>query len=118
MVIGGKSMGGRVASEIAGDIESVRDLLFLGYPLDPPGRREKLKDAHLYEIAKPMLFISETRDTLGGREALDKVVQKIGSQAVLHWVEGGDHSLRIPKKDPDGMTATLDVIRDWSEQFR
>ena len=117
MVIGGKSMGGRVASQIARTMETVRGLLFLGYPLHPPGHPERLKDAHLYEIEKPMLFISGTRDTFARREPLDAVVRNIGSQAVLHWVDGGDHSLRVRQKELDPTADTLDAIRDWSERL-
>ncbi len=117
LIIGGKSMGGRIASYIAGETASVRGLLFLGYPLHPPGRTEKLRDAHLYKLDRPMLFISGTRDTLARQELLDKVVEKIGSRGMIHWVEGGGHSLKGRKKDPDGMPHTLGVIRDWSKQF-
>ena len=117
LIVGGKSMGGRIASYIAGDEDSVRGLLFLGYPLHPPGRPEKLRDAHLYDLDRPMLFISGTRDTFAKQELLDSVVGKIGSRGVIHWVEGGDHSLKVRKKDPDGMPHTLDVIRDWSKRF-
>ena len=67
VVIGGKSMGGRIASYVA-DAESVQGLLFLGYPLHPPGKPDQLRDQHLYTIRKPMLFISGTKDpfALGG----------------------------------------------------
>src|SRR2546425_35610 len=57
LIIGGKSMGGRVASYIAGDTSVVSALVFLGYPLHPPGKTDQLRDAHLYALKLPMLFI-------------------------------------------------------------
>ena len=116
-IIGGKSMGGRVASYIAGDVGLVRGLVFLGYPLHPPGRPDSLRDEHLYSLNKPMLFLSGTRDTLAKQELLDSVTGKIGKRATLHWVEGGDHSFKVRKHDPDGMSPALDAIRDWIDQL-
>src|SRR5262245_48485102 len=76
--IGGKSMGGRVASYIAADMERVRGLVFLGYPLHPPGKQDQLRDSHLYETPQPMLFLSGTRDTFAERKLLEKVTHRIG----------------------------------------
>ena len=117
MVAGGKSMGGRVASYLARDFSSIGGLLFLGYPLHPPGQPQKLRDAHLYSLPQPMLFISGTRDTLAQSALLQDVVGKIGSRATLHSVDGGDHSLRVRKAEPDGMGRAIEVIGEWSGQF-
>src|SRR5713226_10019039 len=66
LVIGGKSMGGRIASQVAaGHSEGIDGLVFLGYPLHPPGRPEKLRDEHLPKIKAPMLFVQGARDTFG-----------------------------------------------------
>ena len=92
--VGGKSMGGRVASMIAADGADVDGLFFLGYPLHSPGNFEQLRDEHLYKIAKPMLFVSGTRDTFARRDLLEKVLEKLGQKAQVYWVEGGDHSLK------------------------
>ncbi len=118
IVIGGKSMGGRVASYIAGEIPGVRGLIFLGYPLHPPGRIDKLRDEHLYGLDKPMLFISGKRDSLARQELLDNVVEKIGERATLIWIEGGDHSLKVRKSDKDSLPAALEAIDEWSEVNR
>src|SRR5215467_4812177 len=83
LIIGGKSMGGRVASYIAGDISQVNGLVFLGYPLHPPGKSDQLRDQHLYALKIPMLFISGTKDTFAERNLLDDVVRRIGDNATL-----------------------------------
>jgi predicted alpha/beta-hydrolase family hydrolase len=114
LVIGGKSMGGRVASYIAGDTSGIDGLVFLGYPLHPPGKPDQLRDEHLYALRLPMLFISGTRDTFAGRDLLEKVVARIGSNATLVWIEGGDHSLKRGKKSPDSLQIAAQTIEDWA----
>lgn len=113
VVIGGKSMGGRVASYIAGDTPGVSGLVFLGYPLHPPGKTEQLRDQHLYQLKLPMLFVSGTRDTFAERDLLDRVVRKIGPNATLLWIDGGDHSLKRARKDGDSLRVALDAIMNW-----
>lgn len=113
LIIGGKSMGGRVASYIAGDVSEVRGLVFLGYPLHPPGRQDQLRDAHLYELPRPMLFISGSRDTFAERSLLEKVVDKIGDRATLVWIEGGDHSLKTSKTDRESLHTAANAIEEW-----
>jgi predicted alpha/beta-hydrolase family hydrolase len=105
LVIGGKSMGGRVASYIAGDSKQVGGLVFLGYPLHPPGKQDQMRDAHLYDIQLPMLFLSGTRDTFATKHLLENVVDRMGERATLVWTEGGDHSLKVGKTG----TATLEA---------
>ena len=116
LVIGGKSMGGRVASYIAGDIPEVSGLLFLGYPLHPPGKQDQLRDAHLYELHRPMLFISGTRDTFAERSLIEKVVSRIGDRAKLVWIEGGDHSLKTSKTDKESLKVAADAIELWVQK--
>jgi uncharacterized protein len=113
IVIGGKSMGGRVASYIAKDAPDVKGLVFLGYPLHPPSQPDKKRDAHLYEIPQPMLFLSGTRDALAQRTLLEDVVEKLGSRATLVWTVGGDHSLKASKGDTDSWTVAADRIQQW-----
>ena len=113
LIIGGKSMGGRVASYIAGDIPEVSGLLFLGYQLHPPGKPEQMRDAHLYGLAKPMLFISGTKDTFAERPLLERVVKRIGERATLVWIEGGDHSLKTSKKGTDSLRIAVEKIEEW-----
>jgi predicted alpha/beta-hydrolase family hydrolase len=113
LIIGGKSMGGRVASYIAGDTPGIDGLVFLGYPLHPPGKPDQLRDEHLYSLRLPMLFISGTKDTLARRDLLESVVQRIGSNATLVWVEGGDHSLKRGRKDTESLAQAAETIDQW-----
>jgi predicted alpha/beta-hydrolase family hydrolase len=98
IVAAGKSMGGRIASQMAADGQlKAEALVFLGYPLHPPGRKDQLRDAHLYRIEAPMLFFAGTRDTLCDLELLKPVVARLKAPAMLEVVGGGDHSFVLPK---------------------
>ena len=98
VVAAGKSMGGRIASQmVAADQMDVEALIFLGYPLHAPGRTDKLRDSHLYEIKKPMLFFAGTRDPLCNMEKLRDVLHRLPDQCDLEIVQGGDHSFKLPK---------------------
>jgi predicted alpha/beta-hydrolase family hydrolase len=70
-------------------------LVYLGYPLHPPGKPEKLRDEHLYGLSLPMLFLQGTRDTFATRDLLESVVDRIGPSATLQWRDGGDHSFAV-----------------------
>jgi predicted alpha/beta-hydrolase family hydrolase len=111
--IGGKSMGGRVASYIAADTPRVNGLIFLGYPLHPPGKKDQLRDQHLYELSIPMLFISGTRDNFADRSLLEGVVKKIGDRATMVWVDGGDHSLTVKRGDKGPLKFAAHTIEEW-----
>ena len=117
LIIGGKSMGGRVASYIAGDASGVSGLLFLGYPLHPPGKPDQLRDEHLYGLKLPMLFISGTKDTFAERPLLERVVRKIGDNATLMWIEGGDHSLKRGRADTESLGIAADAIDRWIHEL-
>jgi predicted alpha/beta-hydrolase family hydrolase len=94
----GKSMGGRIASQLVAEGRlPVNRLLFLGYPLHPPGKKDKLRDAHLYRIQIPMLFFAGTRDPLCDLQKLDTVLKKLERIWSLDVIEGGDHSFKTPK---------------------
>jgi predicted alpha/beta-hydrolase family hydrolase len=108
VVIGGKSMGGRIASQIAANGVDVNGLFFLGYPLHPIGKTDQLRDEHLYRIKKPMLFVSGTRDSFARRDLLETVVAKIGRNATIHWIQGGDHSF----KTLDAKTGSTDTLQE------
>jgi predicted alpha/beta-hydrolase family hydrolase len=98
VVAAGKSMGGRIASQmVASGLLPVTRLIFLGYPLHPANNKEKLRDAHLYKIAVPMLFFAGTRDPLCDLNLLDTVLKRLRHQWELHTIEGGDHSFHVPK---------------------
>lgn len=91
----GKSFGGRMASMAVAEGMEAAGLVYLGYPLHPPGKPEKLRDEHLYGITAPMLFLQGTRDPFATPEILVDVVSRIGPSAALEWVEGGDHSFAV-----------------------
>ena len=97
VVIGGKSMGGRMASLVAADEppESVVGLLCLGYPFYGAGRKDKPRIAHLANIAVPTLICQGTRDPMGDREAIGAL--RLQKNIRLHWAEDGDHDLK-PRK--------------------
>jgi len=112
LFIGGKSMGGRIATQIAVDASlPIRGLVLLGYPLHPPGRPDKRRDAHLSAIARPMLFVQGSRDTFGTPAELTPILRPLTPRPVLHIVEGGDHSFALAKKDASAQTALLTDIQ-------
>lgn len=120
VVIGGKSMGGRIASQVAAEEDMatrISALVFLGYPLHPPGRPDKLKDAHLPNIKAPMLFVQGSRDTFGTAEELKNIVALHHLNATLHIIAGGDHSLKVPKsggiQQADVYQAAMDAVAQW-----
>ena len=94
----GKSMGGRIASQMAAGNELPVDrLVFLGYPLHPANDPERLRDAHLYGLTVPMLFFAGTRDPLCSMTRLIPVLERLRAPHHLHTIEGGDHSFHVPK---------------------
>jgi predicted alpha/beta-hydrolase family hydrolase len=108
LVIGGKSMGGRIASHVAAT-RAVDGLVFLGYPLHPPGRPERIRDAHLYELTTPMLFVEGTRDPFCPLPTLERVRAQLTAPNELFVVEDGDHSLKVRKSSGRSTTEA------WSE---
>src|SRR3954447_13492193 len=92
---GGKSMGGRIASMAAAEGMAAAGLVFLGYPMHPPGRPEKLRDGHLDDVHATMLFLQRARDTFATTDLLEAVVKRLGPRAELVWIEGGDHSFKV-----------------------
>ena len=106
---GGKSFGGRMASVAAAEGMEAAGLVFLGYPLHPPGKPERIRDEHLYGIRAPMLFLQGTRDSFADPALLATVVKKLGRRATLHPVEGGDHSFKVrgSKATPREVGASL-----------
>ncbi|MGD9332930.1 MAG: dienelactone hydrolase family protein [Desulfobacterales bacterium] len=111
VVVGGKSMGARVASQLAGAGKLEADgYAFWGYPLHPPGRKNQLRDAHLDGIRQSILFVSGTRDTFCDMSLLQGVVARLGRRATLEIVENGDHSFRLPKSSDTPQLTVYDHI--------
>jgi len=105
MIAAGKSMGGRIASQVAakGGLDPApAGLIFFGYPLHPPNQPAKRRDAHLPQVALPMLFLQGTRDPFGTPDEMQSLAASL-PLATLHLIEGGDHSLVATKgADPHG----------------
>lgn len=98
IIVGGKSMGGRIASQMVADKQLSGDgVILLGYPLHPPGKKDKLRDEHLYRIEVPMLFFAGTRDPLCDLDLLKNVLKKISIPWEIEVIEGGDHSFNLLK---------------------
>ena len=122
LAIGGKSMGGRIASQVAAvGAADVAGLVLLGYPLHPPGKPEELRVKHLPAIETPMLFIQGSRDAFGAPEELRPFMQKLKAPAELHVVEGGDHSFKVLKRaglsQADVYKSVQDRIDQWLRAF-
>jgi predicted alpha/beta-hydrolase family hydrolase len=96
---GGKSYGGRIASMAAAEGMPAAALVFLGYPLHPPGKPDQTRDEHLYGLAIPMLFLHGTKDPFADSARLAPVVDHLGERAVLVDVEGAGHSFERSRKD-------------------
>jgi len=112
LAIGGKSMGGRIASQVAGGAGELAGLVFLGYPLHPPGQPERLRAAHLHDVRAPMLFVQGSRDAFGAPAELQPIITRLEPPADLYVVEGGDHSFRVPKRAGMGQQEVYDRIQD------
>ena len=98
VIVGGKSMGGRIASQVVARGAPADGLIFLGYPLHPPGRTQVLRDRHLGAVEAPMLFVQGTRDAFARWDLLEALVERLSPRASLHRVEEGDHSFAVPKR--------------------
>jgi predicted alpha/beta-hydrolase family hydrolase len=118
MFAGGKSMGGRIASQAAAKESfdpSPAGLVYFGYPLHPPGRPAQRRDRHLPAIAAPMLFIQGSRDPFGSPEEMQALAATLPT-ATLALMPGGDHSLVATKRDDPGGTLldrALDLAAEW-----
>ena len=105
LIIGGKSMGGRVASMVADDLfreGRIAGLLCIGYPFHPPQKPEKLRTAHLEDLQIPTLIAQGTRDPFGTREEV--AGYRLSPKIEIAWFEDGDHDLK-PRKKVSGLTA-------------
>jgi predicted alpha/beta-hydrolase family hydrolase len=97
LIIGGRSMGGRAASMLAADGFRCDGLLLLAYPLHPAGKPEQLRDAHLPAIQVPVLCMNGTRDALCRRDLMEAVLERVGPNWTMHWLDGADHSFHVLK---------------------
>jgi len=123
LFIGGKSMGGRAATHVAAADHAIAiaGIVLLGYPLHPPGRPDQLRDAHLPDVKRPMLFVQGSRDTFGTPSELKPILASLEPLPTLHHVEGGDHSFKVGGRDARSRQASVyaeiqDTIAEWIQQ--
>ena len=116
LFIGGKSMGGRIASQVAAQAaEGIAGLVFFGYPLHPPGRPDQRRDAHLSAISVPMLFVQGSSDPFGNETEMTALLKSLPG-ATLHLVRGGDHSFKVPggtAAQQPAFDAAVDAAVGW-----
>ena len=116
---GGKSFGGRMTSQAQAEapLPGVRGLVFLGFPLHPPGRPSDERGQHLAAIKIPLLFLQGTRDEFAQRALLAPLVSNLGSHASLQLFEEADHSFHVPartgRKDAQIRKELLDSLAGW-----
>jgi predicted alpha/beta-hydrolase family hydrolase len=112
LFVGGKSMGGRIATQVAAADAGlpVTGLVLLGYPLHPPGQPDRLRDAHLPGVARPMLFVQGTRDTFGTPDELAPILARVEPAPTMHPV-AGDHSFKVSGRDKGRQTAVYEEIQ-------
>lgn len=121
LLAGGKSFGGRMTStaQATAPLSGVRGLVFLGFPLHPPGNPGVTRADHLKQVQIPMLFLQGDRDEFAEPLLLRQVLRGLGSGATLHIVKDGDHSFGVPKRGgrtPDTVAAELaDTLVHWWE---
>ena len=120
LIAGGKSFGGRMTSTAQAEapLPGVRRLVFLGFPLHPPGRPDTKRAEHLAAVRIPMLFLQGDRDEFADLKLLRPVVTGLGERATLHLVQGGDHSFHVLKRsgktDADVMGELTEAIVGWT----
>lgn len=117
LFVGGKSMGGRIASQAAarGLLPTAAGIFFLGFPLHPPGKLDQRRDAHLARVRAPLLFVQGARDAFGDEAEISPLA--LALRATLHVVPAGDHSFAVRKKDgvdaDRAMEAAMDAVATW-----
>ena len=120
LIAGGKSFGGRMTSTAQAEepLPGVRGLVFLGFPLHPPGRPADKRAEHLAQVRIPMLFLQGDRDEFADLKLLGPIIKQLGERATLHLVAGGDHSFHVLKRsgrtDGDVMGELVQAMVDWT----
>jgi uncharacterized protein len=113
LFVGGKSMGGRIATQVAAADGGLplAGLVLLGYPLHPPGRLDRLRDAHLPHVSRPMLFVQGTRDAFGTPDELAPILARVMPPPTVHSISGGDHSFKVSGRDKGKQAAVYEEIQ-------
>jgi uncharacterized protein len=128
VVVGGKSMGGRIASQVLASAPAtaawsrVKGLVLLGYPLHPPGKPDAARTTHLPGIRVPILLVQGTRDSFGTREEVTPVFDGIPAEVTYEFIEGGDHSFAVPKSsgvtERDVLSGITSRTAEWIKHLR
>lgn len=118
LFIGGKSMGGRIASHLASQPEPALDgVISLGYPLHPPGKPEQLRVAHIPSLRAPWLIVQGERDTFGTPSAVAQHLAQAPVDVTLQAIAGGDHSFVVKGRPADQVRVeVVDLMIDWMRQ--
>lgn len=125
LIVGGKSLGGRIASQVVARMEDpagfgLVGLVLLGYPLHPPGKPDQVRTAHLPRVRVPMLFLQGTRDNFGTPPEVRKALAQVGVSATIYAVLGGDHSFAIASggalTQETVYAAVQDEIARWARE--
>jgi predicted alpha/beta-hydrolase family hydrolase len=118
LVIGGKSLGGRIASMVA-DRAGVRGLVCLGYPFHPPGKPERLRTQHLENLRTPALILQGTRDAFGSRE--DVAGYRLSEAIRIAWIEDGDHSFKprasSGRTESQNLAEAIALVREFLSEL-
>jgi predicted alpha/beta-hydrolase family hydrolase len=115
-------MGGRIASQVAAQhVEGVAGLVYLGYPLHPPGKPDQRRDRHLPDIAEPMLFVQGSRDLFGTADEIRALLPRLSPRATLFEVPDGDHSFKVRvsvagRKQDAVLTEIFDTVAAFIRQ--
>ncbi|MGB2868392.1 MAG: alpha/beta family hydrolase [Bacteroidota bacterium] len=123
LFLGGKSFGGRMSSTAIAEkqVVGIRGVIFIGFPLHPPGDPSTKRADHLFDVELPMLFLQGTRDKLADLELLRPICKKLRPRVTLHVVDGADHSFHVPKKsgqsDDDVLENLAMTISDWGSRI-
>jgi predicted alpha/beta-hydrolase family hydrolase len=118
LVLGGRSMGGRICSMVVADPDvPALGLVLLGYPLHPPGKPEKLRVEHFGRLHVPALFVSGTRDAFGSPTELKQQTKKLRGPVTFHWVETGDHAFKPLKSSGATVGSVLADVAHAVVQF-
>jgi hypothetical protein len=116
---GGKSFGGRMTSQAqaASPLPGVRGLVFIGFPLHPPGRPSDERARHLFEVHVPMLFLQGARDDFADLRLLEPLIGRLGARATLVLFPAADHSFHVPvrsgRSDRDTLAEVTDALANW-----
>ena len=115
LFIGGKSMGGRMATHLAAQgLDALHGVIALGYPLHPPGKPEQMRTAHLPAIGVPVLIVQGERDAFGTPAELGPAIKSMRADVTLHVIAGGDHSLAVKGRSvAGGFDAVATAISEW-----